>query len=73
LIWLLTECGPQFVRTDPASGANADDSERATPNFKTTGRDRSRSGAAFRLASEIGRDGRSYEDFIEALRSDPET
>jgi predicted P-loop ATPase len=62
ILWLLTEAGPAFA--GKANGAN-----------KTSGggTDKSRSATAFRKGAKLRRDGKSFDEMCEALRTDPET
>src|SRR5262249_10659802 len=68
LLWLLKEHGPAFVGVD-----EADDREDDEDKPRTGNRDNSRSAAVFRLAKRIRAEGGTYEDFVEAVKTDPET
>jgi hypothetical protein len=60
LLWLLHEAGPAFKSEDgPEAGYGP--------------RDESRSAAAFRLGMAAFRQGKTYEEFREAVKADPET
>jgi hypothetical protein len=56
-LWVLKEAGPRFT------GRKA----------QKSGTDDSRSAKAFHLGLAMRRDGKSYDEFVEAVRSDPET
>jgi uncharacterized protein DUF5906 len=58
LLWVLKEAGPRFV------GRKAKKTDMA---------DNSRSAKAFRLGLAMRRDGKTYDDFVDAVGSDPET
>jgi hypothetical protein len=63
LIWLLTKAGPEFA----GKGAGA-------KRTKTGGsRDNSRSAKAYRIGMECAWAGKTFEEFVEAVRADPET
>ncbi len=64
LEWLLTEAGPAFA----ADGAAGQKSSRTS-----TGTDRSRSAAAFKMAADVKRAGGAYPDFLNALDGEPQT
>ena len=63
LLWVLCETGPDFTGSAKAdtAGTNGD------------GLDKSRSGAAYRLAKNLKRAGKTYEEFVEAVHANPET
>ena len=56
--WLVEEAGPRFV------GERREEGERAR---------RIASAVAFRLGIELRRQGKTFEEMVEALRADPET
>ncbi len=60
LTWLIREAGPAFVGKSPAASA---------PRSANS----SRSAAAFRKGMALRLAGRTYDEMVEALRSDPET
>ena len=60
LLWLIHEAGPAFAGNGAAKRA-------------PRGTDSSRSAVAFRKGIALRAAGRSYEEMVEALRSDPET
>jgi len=60
LTWLISEAGPAFVGKGPATRA-----ARST--------DSSRSAVAFRKGVALRSAGRTYDEMVEALRTDPET
>ena len=60
LLWLIREAGPAFAGNGAAKRASR-------------GADSSRSAVAFRKGIALRAAGRSYEEMVEALRSDPET
>ena len=62
LLWLLREAGPAFA------GSAKPDASVANGGY-----DESRSGAAYRLAKDMKRAGKTYEEFVEAARTNPET
>jgi predicted P-loop ATPase len=60
LTWLIREAGPAFVGKGPAARA-------------PSSADSSRSAAAFRKGMALRLAGQTYDEMVEALRSDPET
>ena len=59
LVWLLQEAGPAFVKPKTASHSN--------------GRDQSRSAIAFARGVALRREGKTFQQMCDLLRTDPET
>lgn len=71
LLWLLQEAGPALV----SPGADeAEEREPDAPRRKRdmVGRDQSRSAAALRAGAALRRDGKTFEQMVEAMLLDPE-
>jgi hypothetical protein len=60
LLWLIRGAGPTFARTDSTKS-------------HSKGADSSRSGRAFRIGLEMPPAGATFDEFCEAVRTDPET
>jgi predicted P-loop ATPase len=67
VLWLLREAGPAFARTQNSK------SEAGNKKGGQSSADNSRSGIAFRLGQRMRREGKSFQEFCECLKTDPET
>lgn len=70
--WLLKEAGPDFVANDPNSPTQHGESDTGN-HARTRTNDKSRSGIAFRLGLQMRRELKTFDEFVEIARINPET
>lgn len=71
LRWLLEVAGPALANQS-SDDSDDEEADAAIARQHKPGRDKSRSALAFRKGAELRREGKSYDQMVEAMRLDPE-